>query len=275
MAVAIEFGSQGQASSGGTDTATITGLDFNAEASDRLIAISLALEAAQTVSSVTIGGVSASALIQAVSTQRQSEIWMAAVATGTSGSVVVTLSASATETVSVATYSITGADSTPTDTDSATGSGATIAISALTIPTDGAGIVGWIDSTEAAVTWTGATEQHDTSTGASFQHSSAIVTTAGTNTITADGATAAQALVGVAFGPAAGGGVEGVVAQTLGAATQSSTGKLAIKANGDKTLSAFTQTSTGSGGRRGDVTQTLGAVGQSSTTGRLRIKGQV
>ena len=59
---------------------------------------------------------------------------------------------------------------------------------------------------------------------------------------------AAQLLAG------GGGGVEGEVAQTLGAVTQSSTGKLKIKATGSEALSAFTQ---------------------STTTGRLRIKGQV
>lgn len=212
MAVAIEFGSQGQASTSGTDTATITGLDFNAEASDRIIAVDIAFEVSTlTVSSVTIGGVTAAFHVAAADLGRRVEIWSAEVPTGTSGNVAVTLSGSTTETISVGTHSLTGADPTPTDTDSVatTGSGVgVISITALTVPADGAAIAAWCNNTEGVgCTWTGANESHDTNTGASFAHSAASTTTAGTNTITADQDSGAsfQALVGVAWGPASGG----------------------------------------------------------------------
>jgi len=208
VAVAIEFGSAGAAIASGS-VATIAGLDFNAEASDRIIAVSLALEFASTsITGVTIGGVTADPLVQATDATggRTAEIWSAEVPTGTSGDVVVTLSAN-NPAVGAATFSVTGADPTPTDTDEATGSGVSISISGLTIPSGGQGLSGYCNGTGTTeIAWTGASESHDDSvSGAgSFRHSSAIVTTEGTNTITADGATNNQALVGVAWGPAAG-----------------------------------------------------------------------
>lgn len=206
MAVAIEFGSQGSAAST-SSVATIAGLDFNAEAGDRLIAASIAFEVTvspPTISAVTIGGVSATQRAQAANSGRRAEIWVAAVPTGTSGDVVVTITAGDT-TISAATFSVTGAEEVPTDTDAANGNGDNISITGLTIDTDGAGVAahcnGFFDSTTS---WTGASESHDTKVATAFVHSSAIVTAAGTNTITADGATATQALVGVAFGPSSG-----------------------------------------------------------------------
>lgn len=204
MAVAIEFGSQGWADTV-SQVATITGLSFNAAASDRIIAVSVAIERPVTITAVTIAGNAATQRISANSSSNQrSEIWDLAVPTGTSGTVTVTISGGGTG-VSVATYSITGADGTPTDTDSATGSGASLSISALIIPIDGAGIAGFCNGTNGtAVTWTLVDEKHDTSvTGVTgtFRHSSGIVPVVGTNTITADGATDGQSLVGVAWGP--------------------------------------------------------------------------
>ena len=206
MAVAIEFGSQGSAASS-SSVATIAGLDFNAEASDRIIAASVAIELnTVTITGVTIGGVTAAQLVQAASTGgRRAEIWTADVPTGTSGDVVVTLSSGDT-TVSAASFSVTGADATPTDTDSALANAADISITALTIPTDGAGIAGWCNGASAGSTaWSGASESHDTVVASAFIHSSAIITAAGTNTITSDGPTNNQSLAGVAFGPASGG----------------------------------------------------------------------
>lgn len=207
MAAVLEYGSQGSAASS-SGTATIAGLDFNAEASDRIIAASLAMENAAgsvSISGCTIGGVTAALGRAANQNGRRAEIWTADVPSGTSGDVVVTLAGGDT-TVSASTYSVTGADSTLSDTDAATGSGSTIAITALTIPSDGVGIAAWCNaSVTGSVAWTGASEDHDTNVGGAFRHSSASVTTVGTNTITADGDTSNQALVGVAFGPASGG----------------------------------------------------------------------
>lgn len=218
MAVAIEFGSQGAADAV-AGVATISGLDFNAEAADRIIAVSISRETA-VISTVEIAGVAATVRgTAAFSTTARAEIWAAAIPTGTSGDVVVTYTASTSAATSVSTYSITGADETPTDSDSANGNGADISITALTVPTDGAALAAFCNVTSTTATsWTGATVAHDTQVSGTFahRHSSAITTTAGTNTITADAATAGQALVGVAWGPAAGGATEYTADLTAG-----------------------------------------------------------
>lgn len=206
MAVAIEYGSQGSAASS-SGVATIAGLDFNAEASDRIIAADIAFENTADVVSitgVTIGGVTAALGRAANLSGRNSAIWTASVPSGTSGDVVITFSGGDT-TVSADTHSVTGAETTLTDDDAATGTGADIAITALTIPTDGAGLATTCNQAgSGAIAWTGATISHTTDAG-NFQHSSAIITAAGTNTVTADGPSGTQSLVGVAFGPASGG----------------------------------------------------------------------
>lgn len=202
MAVAIEFGSQGSATSSG-GVATISSLDFNAEASDRIIAVSIGV-VNRLFTAVTIGGVSATVMKAETGQNRRVAVWAAAVPTGTSGSVAVTLDAGGDVAVTVATYSITGADATPTDTDSASANSADLSITALTIPTDGAGLAAYVNAVNLGITWTGAAEAHDTFAGG-LRHSDAIITAVGTNTITADGSTTINALVGVAFGPASGG----------------------------------------------------------------------
>jgi len=182
-------------------------MTFNAEASDRIIAACITHEDADTISGVTIGGVTAGLLKDENDTNRRTAIWSAAVPSGTTGDVVITMT-SGDAILLVGTFSITGADATPTDTDSAGGSAASISITALTIPTDGAGLAVFCNSNfSATVTWTGAAESYDeTVSPGSHRSSAAIITTVGTNTITADStATANQSLVGVAFGPASGG----------------------------------------------------------------------
>lgn len=210
MAAVGELGSQGSATSS-SSVATISSLDFNAEAADRIIAAHITFQIeGVTISSVTIGGVTPYGNITIVETTHPTQpdvlsaLYYAEVPTGTSGSVVVTLS-SGDGVVGVTTYSVTGADTTPTDTDSVAANAASVAMTALTIPTDGVGIAGLGNGISGtAITWTGATEQIDVAIATDHRHSSALVTTEGTNTITADGGTQSHALVGVAFGPASG-----------------------------------------------------------------------
>jgi hypothetical protein len=214
VAVAIEFGSQAS----GTSTSsvlTLSSMDFNAEASDRIIAVDLTVEAFITISSITIGGEAADLLKAEAGGSRQTYYYSASVPTGTSGDVVVTL-ASGDAAMSVSTHSVTGADPTPTDTDSVrSNSAADLSLASLTIPTDGAGLASFCNGTDStAVSWTGATVSHDTDAGA-FRHSAAIVTDVGTNTITADGATANCSLIGVAWGPASGGAATSLVPPAL------------------------------------------------------------
>lgn len=110
----------------------------------------------------------------------------------------------ATGTWSIGVFRIVGGILSPlSDTDTSQGSGVSLTLTALTIPTDGAGIVGFTNASAAtAVVWTNATESYDTTGGASaYRISGAIVTGVGTNTITADAATGQQCMAGIAFDP--------------------------------------------------------------------------
>src|SRR5262249_15101377 len=118
--------------------------------------------------------------------------------------IAVTLSAN-NDTIAISVYRLTGAAETVSDSDSNAGSAATLAITGLTVPNPGVAIVGFANNTNGtAVTWTNASEQNDVSIagGSAHRHSTATTTTNGTNTITADGATANQVVFGVAWGKA-------------------------------------------------------------------------
>jgi hypothetical protein len=223
--VEITFGSSGGATVA-AGVATIAGLSFGAAVSDRLIAAVITGEIDGNITAVTIGGVSATQRASARDTgsapDQLCEVWVAAVPTGTSGSVVVSVS-SGTPVVRASTHRVVNANSTPTDTDTNQGSAATIALSALTVADGGAAVIGFCNNTDTtAVAWTNASEAVDVDAGV-HRHSTAITHTYGTNTITADGATANQAIAGVAFGPAttpaplARGGSGGVAAGTVAA----------------------------------------------------------
>lgn len=206
MAVSITFGS----SSSATDSSGVlsfAGMSIGTAASDRLVAVCLASQDDSVITAVTIGGVSATQRASGTdvgsSPDIQASIWVAAVPTGATADVEATLNIPSGLTWSADTFSIVGAVELPSDSDTATGSAPSISISALTIPTDGAGLCTWANNAQAAAcTWTGATEASDVS-GGGHRQSSAIVTTVGTNTITADGQLATQVLLGIAFEPAA------------------------------------------------------------------------
>jgi hypothetical protein len=199
----VSYGSADAATATGS-VATIAGLWFGDPAADRLISACITLEANCTILGVTIGGVAAVQRASAIDTAPNpdvlAEIWVAPVPTGTSGNVVVTVSTGNPD-VRVSTYRIVGHDSTPSDSDSNTGAAATISIAGLTIPFGGTGICCFANATDGTtVAWTNASEQDDTDAGA-WRHSTALVTKAGTNTITADGANAGQGLCGIALTP--------------------------------------------------------------------------
>ncbi len=116
-------------------TKTFSSLSLGAADAGRAILLSLTVTrpSAQNISvnSVTIGGVTATRVLQVIagSSTANAEIWYAAVPTGTTGDVVVVVSSgSSTTAVSVALYRITDlASTTPTDTG-VSDTGATVAI---------------------------------------------------------------------------------------------------------------------------------------------------
>lgn len=185
-------------------TATVTSQSIGTAAWDRIVIVAVTVEETATIDSCTIGGATANVGISGRNTtgtpDNAAAIFWLPVPTGTTANIVVTLSATSSQTGRISVWAARGAHAQGTsDTDTGQGSGTTQTITALTIPPQGAGFCVFNNATtNTAVTWTNATERDDTSVG-NYRHSAADTTTAGTNTITADGATANQILSGIAF----------------------------------------------------------------------------
>jgi hypothetical protein len=184
---------------------TFTALGLPTATNRNKVAYAFQLATNDYISTVVAGGQSGTMRHRTVNTSpapdMRLEIWDVEGVTGTSANVVVTL-ASGDGDISVQSYGLYDAGAV-TDTDDLTGSGATIALTALTVPTDGVAVFGWASNLTTACTWTNATEapSSDATVGGD-RHCGAYTSTAGTNTITADGATGQQVIIGVAWGNA-------------------------------------------------------------------------
>lgn len=137
-------------------TYTFNAVNFGAADASRVIGVILSARtsvAGTVVSSMTIGGVSATKQISVNNTADDQEIWSAAVPSGTSGAVVVILSATGLR-AGISVYSILG--SSGGITASATGSSvATPPTATLTVPVGGATIGGLVSATGGSITITG------------------------------------------------------------------------------------------------------------------------
>jgi len=159
-------------------TYTFASQNLGTASSDRVIAVAVSgrQSSARTVSSVTIGGVSATEIGTRGSSQNPLGIWIAAVPTGTTGDVVVTFSGAMLRCHIVA-WAVTGGATlanASSGTDTATVTGVT-----------GGFIIAAANTTGASTfTWTNATEQYDAITE-SFNTSGADATTVGSVLVTA------------------------------------------------------------------------------------------
>lgn len=119
----------------------------------------------RTISSVTIGGVSASQLgfVSEAGSTRASSIWIAAVPTGTTGDVVITWSAGMGR-CGVGLYSLTGAQTTAFDTATATATSGTTLSDTINIPAGGVcfSVATAQVSGDYSWSWTNITEDFDT-----------------------------------------------------------------------------------------------------------------
>jgi len=178
------------------DTASLTTYTFSGRAlgaaptgaNVRYILIPVATPGGtQTVSSMTVGGVSAALVSGAISSAggAHQEIWIANVPTGTTGDVVVTWSA-AIGGCGIGVYSLLNpASSTATDTATAIHSSGVVTLT-LDIPTGGAAIAVTLaqETVLPTITWTGTaspSENYDFDADIGDAMSGAIGTTAGTN----------------------------------------------------------------------------------------------
>lgn len=122
--------------------ATYTGVDFGTEAADRYIIVALGTRNdSRTFTSVTIGGVTATILVQQRDGNTTAGIAIAAVPTGTSGTVEVNLNGNA-DSHYLGVWSATGLDSaTPVDTGTVSGSGQDAGLNTFNLNTDANGFV--------------------------------------------------------------------------------------------------------------------------------------
>lgn len=178
-------------STAGSDPVTFTAQSIGTADATRkiIVAVGWSSAADQTISSMTIGGVSAA---QVVATDTSSgsggaAIWIADVPTGTTGDIVIDWSGSVAR-CAIAVYRVVNlTSSTATDTDTATSaSSGVISVSACTIPANGFAIasVSCIDGSGGTFTWSGITEDTDQNLASQSFHSTASKTATGSETPT-------------------------------------------------------------------------------------------
>lgn len=153
---------QASANSGTNGTSyTASAIAFGTASADRYIVVAASTEDGGAITSATIGGISATILVQRTSGSVTAALLIALVPTGTTGDVVVNFTGTS-DHHGVAVWSVTGMPSaTPLDTDSnTTGSGLT-----LTSQVGGLVFAATAYSDAATTTWSGATEVYDLALG--------------------------------------------------------------------------------------------------------------
>lgn len=192
-----------QADTTSSSTKTFTAIGFGAADSNRVVVAAFAFRSdtgAETISGVTIGGVSATRVTSAFQNDAglvTSDIWYATGVSGTSGDVVITFSGNI-ETGACGTYRIVTGTTTPTFGGGAVNSGASISTS-LTVPASGFGIAvaGNRQLAVSDIVWTNAVSdwnQNDATNQRSFAGAHATLS----NTITATPALSANNAISVA-----------------------------------------------------------------------------
>lgn len=180
-------------------THTFAGQNFGTAVAGRIIVGIFSWEGnpTQTLNSATIGGVSATILVQAqdVSPGRGTGMFYAVVPTGTSGTVVCVLSATS-NTTNLSLFSVTGAVATPFSSNSA---GGTDPVSPSLNVADGSCVImGGVNNGTGNITLTGVTENYDQTAWSSRKVAGGTVnglTAATPRTLTLDGSGGTAAAV--------------------------------------------------------------------------------
>lgn len=169
----------------GTGDRTHSGLNFGAELGARVLIAAVGYAGTTATSSVTIGGVSATKAAGAVIGVQRSELWLAAVPTGTSGSVVITdPNLGSSWPSSVAIYAVTNLQSlSPVATDSASRTTSTSSALSTSVTVPDFGIVvsaAWANNAPGTTaTWTGCTQDFYVRFNSNFDAHTAASFTAG------------------------------------------------------------------------------------------------
>lgn len=195
MAAAATF-LQAATSASDLTTYTFSGQNLGAADAGRYIVVGVQARGTATplaLSSVTVGGVSATIVAQQANSANIAALVIAAVPTGTTGDIVVTFSVVVLR-CAIQAYRVLGIDSaTASDTGASTAADPT---TSLDIPAEGVAIGACMSGgVDMRVTWTGLTEDYDATTESFLSATSAhdeFVTAQTGLTITADFATSGQ-----------------------------------------------------------------------------------
>lgn len=148
-----------------TTTVTFTGASLGAARSDRRIAVLISHSSSNVLSTVTIGGVSASQVVQTNNSTVRATIWIATVPSGTTGNIVITCASNLAAVVMGvhAIYGLRSSTATATATDA-------IGPTDLSIAVEARGIVLACNAASNAAgpgttTWTGVSETYENVSG--------------------------------------------------------------------------------------------------------------
>lgn len=190
---AISYTYNGTTNGSGTSVTqiTITGVAFGSEAAGRIVVIVMSAGSNVTaqLSSVTIGGVSATIATQNTTSFRQNAIIYATVSSGTSGNVVLNYTASISSTPAIFAYSIYNAtnsthEAAQVSINDATGVSATRSVS-LTYSNNSVVIGGYSAGAYdplQSLTWTNATIDSELEAGSAVNASASSLKTTGATT---------------------------------------------------------------------------------------------
>lgn len=168
----------------GLTTYTFSSQSLGTAAADRYIVVGAATRqtGGLTLSSVTVGGVSATIVVQQNNGDGTTGLAIAAVPSGTTGDIVVTWSGASAR-CAIVFYRLTGLDSaTPTDTDSDTATDPSFTLTKAAGPTIG---ITSVSSGSLSCSWTNLTENADSEIESMDYSSASEESTAGDSTITA------------------------------------------------------------------------------------------
>ena len=191
-----------------TDTGsplTFSGVDLGDAAANRHIVVGVGVSwgGSAQVSGVTVGGQSATEIIEVGLASQKASLHIAAVPTGATGDIVITTTGTG-ESWGIGVWRLIGANATPDDTGSST---ADPMVDTINCPAGGV-IIGYAHAQNGNThTWTNLTEQFDETTEGSFQHTGAFDTFAATQsgrsiTCNPDGSPDSRRMVLASFGPA-------------------------------------------------------------------------
>lgn len=215
MAVAISPESTAQSTSGSTtNPITFAGMAAGSAVSDRILVAVLNSRVRGLATGVTIGGETATKAVgvNGGNFETVTEIWYAAVPSGTTADVVATYPNSSAGYFGCSLFRMVGSASSPSDTDFLSSTTDVALTASINVPANGGLIAGACFAEETtAFTWSEATEYQDSNAvafrdGSAYRNTASILTALGVEARGGGGSGLAVTLCVAAFAEATGGG---------------------------------------------------------------------